>query len=39
MVFYSYKKRIPQRRTKLSRKTNLMDIYTLHMVNQISMEY
>ena len=34
-----YKKRIPQRRTKLRGKTNLMVIYTFHMVNQICVEY
>ena len=38
IVFYSYKKRIPQRRTKLSGMTNLTVIYTFHMVNQIGVE-
>ena len=39
MVFYYYKKRIPQRRTKISGKTNLTVIYTFHIVNQIHKEY
>lgn len=33
IVFYSYKKHILQRKTKLSEKTNLTVIYTFHMVN------
>ena len=37
IVFYSYKKRIPQR-TKLSGMTNLTVIYTFHIVNQIGVE-
>ena len=39
MLFYSYKKRIAQRATKLSGKTNLTVIYTFHMVNQIHVEF
>ena len=39
MVFFSYKKRIPQRKTKLGGKTNLRVMYTFHMVNQIHVEY
>ena len=39
MLFYFNKKHIPQRRTKLLQKMNLTVIYTLHMVNQIHVEY
>ena len=39
IAFYSYKKRIPQKRTKLSGKTDLTEIYTFHMINQIRVEY
>ena len=39
MVFYSYKKRIPQRRIKLSGKTSLTIFYTFHMVNKIRVEH
>ena len=40
MVFYSYKKRIPKRKTKLSGKANLTVIYTFDMVRDrtLSME-
>ena len=38
MVLYSYKKHIPQRKTKLSGKTNLGGIYIFHMVNQTCVE-
>ena len=39
MAFYSYKKRIPQRRTKLKGKADLTEICAFHMVNEIHVEY